>query len=232
MSSEIVKDLDKYADPVRAAHSMRFFKTKKGEYGAGDTFIGLTVPQVRGIAGRYKDLTFSDIEELLRSPIHEHRLCALIILVNQSKNADLPAHIKLKNFYIKNKRFVNNWDLVDTSAHHIIGKWCYLTKNDAVLHRLAHSDNLWDKRIAMISTFAYIRNDELSIVFTIAEILLYDPHDLIQKAVGWLLREAGKRNEAALEKFLDRYAATMPRTALRYSLEKFSPEKRKLYMNK
>ncbi|MCR4329864.1 MAG: DNA alkylation repair protein [Candidatus Roizmanbacteria bacterium] len=232
MLSTLMYDISILADPSRAKHSARFFKTKKGEYGAGDTFVGLTVPQVRGIAKKYKNLSFSDIEELLQSPIHEYRLCALIILVNRSKNATLSDLTRLKKFYLKNKKYINNWDLVDASAHHILGKWCFLTKNDEVLKTLAHSDQLWDKRIAMVATFAYIRNCELEIVFTVANILLHDSHDLIHKAAGWMLRETGKRDVRALENFLNVNAETMPRTALRYSLEKFPPEKRKLYMNK
>ncbi|PJE62335.1 DNA alkylation repair protein, partial [Candidatus Roizmanbacteria bacterium CG10_big_fil_rev_8_21_14_0_10_39_6] len=229
---DLVHETSLYADTSRASHNERFFKTKKGEYGAHDKFIGLTVPQVRTIAKKYKDLSLSEIEELLHSPIHEHRLCALIMLVNRSKNTPIPDLTESKKLYVNNKKFVNNWDLVDISAHHILGKWCYLTENDEVLKTLAHSDNLWDKRIAMVATFAYIRNSELSITFTIAQILLHDSHDLIHKAVGWLLREAGKRDVKALENFLNVHAKTMPRTALRYALEKFPSEKRALYMKK
>lgn len=231
MIDEIMHDFDMYANTAKAVSSQRFFKTKKGEYGAGDTFIGLTVPQVRFIAKKYKDMPLSDIEKLLHSKIHEHRLCALIILVNQSKHAHLQELTRLKNCYIKNKRFINNWDLVDTSAHHVLGNWCYLTQNEIFLKKLAHSKNLWDKRIAMVSTAHYIKNNSLQTAYTIAKILLYDSHDLIHKAVGWMLREAGKKDQKQLEQFLQYYTPTMPRTTLRYAIEKFSPKKRKMYMN-
>lgn|SRR3989338_5441385 len=232
MVDEITYDFDIYANTAKAVSSQRFFKTKKGEYGFGDKFIGLTVPQVRLIAKKYTNMvSLSDIEKLLHSSVHEHRLCALIILVNLSKHANIQKLTRLKNCYTKNKRFVNNWDLVDVSAHHILGNWCYLTQNEVFLKKLAHSRNLWDKRIAMVSTYYFIKNNSLQTAFTIAKVLLFDSHDLIHKAVGWMLREAGKKDQKQLEQFLQYYASTMPRTALRYAIEKFSPKKRRRYMN-
>ncbi len=219
----IQSDLRALADKKKAVLLSRYFKTGKGQYGEGDIFIGLTVPQVRDVAKKYKKLSLSDIEKLLHSPIHEYRLAALIILSYQ------PPAKAIVDFYLKNTRFINNWDLVDLSSHEILGTYL-LDKPRAILFKLAKSKNIWERRIAIISTFAFLRKKELDDSLKLAEILLHDEHDLIQKAVGWMLREAGKRNGRALVDFLARYYKIMPRTMLRYAIEKFPAAVRKRYL--
>ena len=221
--SDLKKELAAAADPERARGSAWFFKTGKGQYGHGDRFIGITVPVQRRIAHRYVHLPLNDVEKLLASPIHEHRFVALEILVAQYERENSPA---IFNFYLKHTRFVNNWDLVDTSAPYIVGQHL-LTRPRKILYRLAKSRNLWERRIAIVSTQALIRAGEIDDTFAIARILLPDEHDLIHKAVGWMLREAGKQSAPALVAFLKRHHAQMPRTALRYAIERFPPACRK-----
>ncbi len=219
------------ADPSRARSLQRFFKTGNGEYGEGDRFLGLTVPQVRKLAREYLDLDTQQLSELLRSPWHEERLLALLILVRQYGKARSGA---IKNqlflFYLRNTRAINNWDLVDVTCRDIVG--AHLRDKDrAILYRLARSRNLWERRIAIISTSYFINQSDSADALAISEILLQDDHDLIHKAVGWMLREVGKRcSSAALEDFLDKHAAVMPRVMLRYALEKMTAEKRDHYM--
>lgn len=218
----------------KAEFLKRFFKTGKGEYAEGDNFLGIKVPEVRKIAKKYKDLSFSELKKGIISKYHEERLCILLILVLKFKNGNDLERKKVFDFYLKNIMYVNNWDLVDLTAPKIIGAYLYQKnrKNISLLKNMAKSKNLWKKRIAIISTFYFICQKSLKETMEITEILLYDKHDLIQKAVGWMLREIGKKvSFSGLCSFLDKYADTMPRTALRYSIEKFPEELRKNYLN-
>ena len=208
-----------------------FFKTEKDGYAEHDRFMGITVPNLRKIAKQFKDLPLDDIETLLYSKFNEERLLALIILTMQYEKASEDKKEELYNFYIKHLSQVNNWNLVDASAHLIVGSHLY-EKDKDLLTKLAHSKNLWEKRIAMIATLYFIRKSSLDWTFKIAHILLSDAHDLIHKASGWMLREAGKKNEAELIAFLDKYATQMPRTMLRYAIEKLPASKRKYYLSK
>lgn len=210
----------------KASNYSRFFKTGMGDYGYGDLFLGIAVPEVRKIAKKYIDLDYLDLKKLICSKYHELRLAALIILT--SKFYSEPK--KVYNFYFDNINFINNWDLVDLSAPNIFGK--YLFNNErSILYDLAKSENLWEKRIAIISTFYFIRKNQFYDTLKISEILINDKHDLIHKAVGWMLREIGKRDIKTEEKFLLKYYKIMPRTMLRYAIEKFDKEKRNFYMN-
>jgi 3-methyladenine DNA glycosylase AlkD len=208
---------------------LRFFKTGKGEYGDGDQFLGIKVPVSRGIAKQFKELLLTEIQELLNSQVHEERLIGLFILVEQYRKADEMKRQTIYEFYLKNAKRVNNWDLVDLSAEKIIGAYL-LDKNKQILFKLAKSKNLWEKRISIMSTFHFIRNGFYDTTLEIADVLLTDEHDLIHKAVGWMLREIGNRNLAEEEKFLKKRYKTMPRTMLRYAIEKFPEEKRQAYL--
>ncbi len=229
MINKIKRDLQDLEDAGKAEILARFFKTGKGEYGEGDEFIGVTVPETRKIARKYIDLSFRDISQLLDSKVHEHRLAALLILVERYKKEDGKGKDDIYQFYWKNARRVNNWDLVDLSADKIVGEHL-LGKDKDLLYKLAKSDNLWERRIATISTFAFIKRNRFDETFKIAKILLNDRHDLIQKAVGWMLREVGKRNQREEEQFLMKHYKNMPRTMLRYAIERFDDSKRKFYM--
>jgi len=224
----LVNELNKNKNSRQAEILQRFFKTKKGEYGQGDLFLGIKVPLQRKIARKYSNLSLFNLQKLFNSKIHEHRLCALLILTDQYKKN--PDKRKFINFYLKNSKKVNNWDLVDLSAPKILGDYL-LDKDKKILYKYAKSDNLWQKRIAIISTYTFIINNELEDTIRISKILLNDDHDLIHKAVGWMLRELGKKNQSKLEDFLTKYASTMPRVMLRYSIEKLSPQKRKYYLS-
>jgi 3-methyladenine DNA glycosylase AlkD len=221
--TDLKKELAAAADPERARSSAWFFKTGKGQYGHGDRFIGLTVPTMRRIAHRYSHLALADVEKLLASPIHEHRFVALEILVAQYERENTRA---IFDFYLKHAGFVNNWDLVDTSAPYIVGQHL-LTRRRKVLYRLAKSRNLWERRIAIVSTMALIRAGEIEDTFAISKLLLADDHDLIHKAVGWMLREAGKQSVPALLRFLKQNYDALPRTTLRYAIERFPVTQRK-----
>ena len=223
----IFSDLRKEASPSKAKIYARFFKTGKGEYGEGDVFLGLTVPKTREIAGKYIDLDYGNLERLLKSKIHEERLIALLILVERFKKTDDKKEIV--DFYLKSLKYVNNWDLVDLSADKILGNYL-LDKDKSLLYKLVKSENIWERRIAMISTLHFIRNNKFDDTIRIARILMNDSHDLIHKACGWMLREMGKRDVSVLRNFLDRYHKEMPRTMLRYSIEKFSKQEREKWM--
>jgi 3-methyladenine DNA glycosylase AlkD len=226
------KELQGLADTKQAEVLQGFFKTGKGQYGQGDVFLGIKVPVQRKVAKKYQYLTPEEIQKLLASKIHEHRLIALLILVLQYQKADPLAKKEIFNLYLRNTRRINNWDLVDLSAPAIVGNYLLDKKGD-VLYRLARSADLWEKRIAILSTFEFIKNGQTQDTFAIAEILLKDRHDLIHKAVGWMLREAGKRvSQEEEEQFLREYHKVMPRTMLRYAIERFSPEKKKFYRGK
>jgi 3-methyladenine DNA glycosylase AlkD len=214
---------------TRARASAWYFKTGPGQYGQGDVFIGVNVPDQRKVAKQFADLPLKEINKLLQSEAHEHRLTGLFILVAQYQAAEPRSRRALAKFYLAHKHRINNWDLVDSSAPHILGHHL-LGADRAVLHRLARSNKLWDRRIAIIATAAFIREGEYRDTLNIAEILLHDTHDLIHKAVGWMLREVGNKSPATEERFLRKHAATMPRTMLRYAIEKFPEGKRKVYL--
>ncbi len=216
-------------DPARALGSARFFKTGKGQYGEGDQFLGITVPAQRTVARAHRDLPLPEIEALLASAIHEERLTALLILVDAYARGDDATKRACVDFYLRNLARVNNWDLVDSSAHLIVGDWL-LTRDRRLLRKLARSTNLWERRVAMVATLAFIRAGESEDTFAIASLLLGDTHDLMHKAVGWMLREVGKHaGEDVLRAFLREHAAAMPRTALRYAIERFSEAERKAW---
>jgi 3-methyladenine DNA glycosylase AlkD len=225
------REIRKVASTERAEANKWFFKTGPGEYGEGDRFLGVTVPQQRRLARTFSDLPLSETVRLLRSPWHEERLLALLILVEQYARGDASVRQAIYRAYLRNTKSINNWDLVDSSAAQIVG--AHLDKRDRrPLDRLARSKSVWERRIAMIATYHYIRQDDFSDALEIAALLRHDEHDLIHKAVGWMLREIGKRDRAAEERFLRTYAHTMPRTMLRYAIEKFPEPLRRKYMGR
>ena len=230
-AADVSLALLKLGTPEKAKASAWFFKTGPGQYGHGDKFLGVSVPEQRKIARQFKDLPLSEAEKLIISPWHEERLTGLFILVSQYKNGDEVAQRDIYNFYIGHTKNINNWDLVDSSASYIVGPWLEnKPQKMKTLEKLAKSDLLWDRRIAMISTLYYISCGSSKEALKIAEILLNDKHNLIQKAVGWTLREVGKRvSRQDLTSFLAQHADSMPRTALRYSIEHFKPEQRSYY---
>lgn len=231
MLNVLILEVKSRKDKEKAVILSRFFKTQKGEYGEGDIFLGITVPIQRMIAKKFKDLPLSDIEKLLQSKIHEHRLIALFILILKYKKADSKNQDKIIKIYLKNLNFVNNWDLVDSSAPYLLGAYLLNRKKD-LLYKLAKSKDLWKKRIAMMSTYAFIKNHQFIDALKIAEILIKDEHDLIHKAVGWMLREVGNRDLKAEKSFLDKYYKSMSRTMLRYALEKLNPKLKRYYLAK
>ena len=227
----IKTDFQNLQNPEKAKQLSRFFKTGKGEYGEGDIFLGIIVPEQRKLAKKYSDIPLDDISHLLKSPIHEHRLTSLFILVLKYNKEDEQGKKKVVDFYVSNLKHVNNWDLVDSSAPYILGN--YLLDNErSILYRLASSDNLWERRIAILSTFSFIKNNQYEDALNISGILISDEHDLIHKAVGWMLREIGKRDIKIEEEFLQKHYREMPRTMLRYAIEKFDEEKRKSYLSR
>ncbi len=229
MLEKLKKELQKNSSKEKAEIYSKFFKTQKGEYGEGDIFIGLTVPKQREIAKKYSNLSLSKIQQLLKSKIHEYRLTALLIICEKYKKAKEEEKANIFNFYLKNTKKINNWDLVDISAPNIVGNFL-LDKKKSVLYNLANSSNLWEKRIAIVSTLYFIQKKEFEDALAISEILLKDKHSLIHKAVGWMLREIGKRNEPILEDFLKFHYKIIPRTTLRYAIERFEESKRKEYL--
>lgn len=227
----VKKELQVKTNPSKIKIYSNFFKTGKGEYGEGDKFLGITVPEQRSIAKKYLDLSLDDIESLLQSDIHEHRLTSLLILVEQYKKASETEKEKIVTFYLKNAQRVNNWDLVDLTAPNILGPYL-INKDKKILYTLSKSSNLWEKRIAIVATLAFIRKEEFEDTLKISELYLNEKHDLLQKATGWMLREMGKKNEQVLEEFLQKNFKNMPRTMLRYSIERLSKERREFYMKK
>jgi 3-methyladenine DNA glycosylase AlkD len=226
MVEELRSELARAADPEKARSLAWFFKTGKGQYGEGDKFLGLTVPQQRRVARKFRRMALGDIATMLSSEYHEHRFTALEILVAQYENGDDKARKEIFDFYLAHTRGINNWDLVDTSAPYIVGD--YLRKRSRrVLYRLAKSKNLWERRIAMVSTLGFIRDGDCEDTLAIAELLLGDQHDLIHKAMGWMLREAGKQEMGPVLAFLERHYHEMPRTALRYAIERLPPARRR-----
>ena len=226
--TQVRKATRAFADPVRAKLSLRYFKTGPGEYGAGDRFLGLTLPQVRALLRAYQRLSLADAGTLLDSAWHEERLLALLILVHQFKTGTAADQRRIFKLYIRKRRRINNWDLVDASAGQIVGG--SLEARGPVIEKLVTSKSVWDRRIAMIATFYDIRRGDVTLALEVAARLLDDRHDLIHKAMGWMLREVGKCDRAAEEAFLRAHAHEMPRTALRYAIEKFPPPLRRRYM--
>ncbi len=231
MLGQLKKDLEKARKYKKVKGLSRFFKTGKGEYGEGDLFLGVSVPNQRKTAKKHSNLPLKDLQKLLSSKIHEYRQTALFILINKYKKINDAGKKKIFDFYLKNSKNINNWDLVDCSAYHILGNYL-LKKDKLILYKLAESKNLWEKRMAIIATFELIKNGQFQDTLKIAKILLSDSHDLIHKAVGWMLREVGKRNQKKEEQFLKKYYKVMPRTMLRYAIEKFNEKKRKYYLTK
>ena len=227
---DLQRELESLANPAKAAVLKRFFKTGPGEYGEGDRFRGIKVPETRKLAKAYSHLSIQDATTLLKSPWHEDRLLALFLLIQHYRKADATSRNAIHRLYLDQiGKGVNNWDLVDSSAEYLVG--AHLEHNDiSLLEKLARDKNLWKRRVAMIATFHFIKRGEYAATLRIAEILLADKHDLIHKAVGWMLRETGKRNPAVERRFLDRHAVKMPRTALRYAIEKFPESERKKYL--
>jgi 3-methyladenine DNA glycosylase AlkD len=223
----VKKKLKELSNQDKAIILQRFFKTGKGQYGEGDIFLGLTVPQQREVAKEAsKRFSLNDIEKLLQSKIHEERLISLLILVDKFK--DSPKEIF--DFYLSHAKFVNNWDLVDLSAPKIVGSWLLNKKDRGILIKLAKSENLWEKRISIVSTYILIKNGEFNDCLKISKILLKDKHDLIHKAVGWMLREVGKKDQAILEEFLKNNYSDLSRTTLRYAIERFPENLRKQFL--
>ena len=226
---DVAARLRETADPKRAADLRRFFKTGPGQYGEGDVFIGIMTPTMRRLAKEFRDLRLSGIRRLLRSPVHEERSLGLMILVGQFGRGNERQRERIFNFYVRHLDRVNNWDLVDGSAPYIPGPWL-MDRDKTILYELARSPRLWDRRVAMLSAFHFIRNDRYDDALKIAGLLVEDREDLMHKAVGWMLREIGKRDRAVEESFLKKHRRTMPRTMLRYAIERFPEGLRRQYM--
>lgn len=218
------------ADPKIAEHSQRFFKTGKGEYGEGDLFLGIRVPKLRELVRKHIEVTVEEAAELLQSKYHEARLLALLILVARFQQGGEERKKEIYEIYLNNTRQINNWDLVDSSADKIVGNYL-LNRERGPLQKLAKSTDLWERRIAMIATFAFIRANDFDDALMISKQLINDPEDLIHKAVGWMLREVGKRDQQREERYLKKSYRQMPRTMLRYAIERFPEKLRKSYLN-
>lgn len=231
VAEDLIKELDSLGNPAYAEHAQRFFKTGKGQYGEGDIFIGIRMPQIRTIAKKYNSIKLSEIEKILESPIHEHRMAGLVIMVNKARSKKLTKELlkEMYDLYLKRTDRINNWDLIDISCRDIVGRYLF-DKPRRPLYTMAKSSDLWERRIAIISTFFFIGKNDLDDTFKLSQELMNDDHDLIHKAVGWMLREAGKKDEARLKEFLDEFAGKMPRTMLRYSLEKLHKADKHYYM--
>jgi 3-methyladenine DNA glycosylase AlkD len=226
----IIDALNGYSNPERAIFYPKFFKAILGGYGEGDQFLGVTVPNQRIVAGRFaKKTTEEDLQQLIESPFHEVRLTALLILATKFKKASEKGF--WADFYLRNIRYVNNWDLVDSSAHQILGEWLW-DKERTLLYEMAKKGNLWEQRIAIMSTFCFIRRKDFQTTLGLAEMLITHRHDLIHKATGWMLREVGKRDFETERGFLEQHYRDMPRTMLRYAIEKFPPKEKAYFMQK
>lgn len=231
LTKTITNKLQALSDAEKREIFPKFFKAGKGEYGEGDRFLGVTVPNIRAIAKLHKDISIEEIRELLQSEWHEVRLCALIIMVEKSKKKDEALRKELFNLYLSQTKRINNWDLVDLSCRFIIGEYL-LDKSRDILYQLAQSSLLWDNRIAIVSTYAFIRKGQLEDTYALSDLMMQHPHDLMHKAIGWMLREAGKRNPERLYDYVMSHRADMPRTMLRYAIEKFSPKERAILMKR
>ena len=227
--SYIKNEMIKLANKEIAEHSQRFFKTGKGQYGEGDIFLGIRVPVLRKIAKKFRRISLAEVSKLLESKFHEERLLSILMLVNLFKSGDEDDQELIYELYLDKTKFINNWDIVDISAGNIVGAFLF-EKDKAPLYRLVFSENLWERRIAIVATFYFIRNDEFDDTLKIAEILFTDKEDLIHKAVGWMLREVGKRVIEIEEEFLEEHYLKMPRTMLRYAIERFPETRRKMYL--
>ena len=232
MHTTILQSLRQYIDAEKAIVLPRFFKTGKGEYGEGDKFLGVTVPNIRLVAKQYIHAPLEVVNRLLDSEWHECRMCALLILVMKYKKASNEQKQTIFNLYLSRTEHINNWDLVDLSAPGIVGEHLYPSTNRTLLYQLAESPLLWERRIAMVSTLCFIRKGDFGDTFALADKLVDSRHDLMQKAVGWMLREMGKRDISLLRIFLDKHAATMPRTMLRYAIEKMDVTGRRDWMER
>lgn len=226
---EIRNDLEALANQEKAGILRRFFKTGPGEYGEGDMFLGIQVPQLRKLAKRNEDITVDEAEQLLHSAFHEERLLALLILILKYKRGSEPVREAIYRLYLANSKYINNWDLVDLSAEHIVGAHL-LNRGRLKLYRLAGSGSLWERRMSILATFHYVKLGDFADTLNIAGLLLTDAEDLIHKAVGWMLREIGKRDMQTEELFLQGHYKVMPRTMLRYAIEKFPEDRRKAYL--
>ncbi len=229
-ADNVKRALARLANKDKALILGRFFKTGQGQYGEGDKFLGVTVPAQRQVAKQFKKLPLTEISQLLASPVHEHRLTGLLILVEQYSFASVAGQTKIVKFYLSRSKQINNWDLVDLSAPKILGDWLTKHPDQKLLNKLIASSNLWERRIAVLATFAFIKQKKLDPIFETAKKLITDQHDLIHKAVGWMLREAGKRDSKSLTNFLDDHGVKMPRTMLRYAIEKFNKTTRQKYL--
>jgi len=234
MDKIIVDKILSQRNPEKAKLLSRYFKTGKGQYAEGDIFLGLTNPEVRTIPKAYAKLTtLRDVEKLLQSEFHEVRLCGLLILVEKYRKSDESGKREIFDFYLSNTKGINNWDLVDVTCHKVVGEYLlHHPKEREILYTLAKSNNMWERRISIISTFAFIRQGQLSDSIDISSILLHDKEDLIHKAVGWALREVYKKNKDVTKKFIEENISTMPRVMLRYAIEKMPEDERKGYLNK
>lgn len=231
ITKTITSELQALSNAEKREIFPRFFKAGKGEYGEGDRFLGVTVPNIRAIAKLHKDISIEEIRELIQSEWHEVRLCALIIMVEKSKKKDEVLRKELFNLYLSQTKRINNWDLVDLSCRFIIGEYL-LDKSRDILYHLAQSPLLWDNRIAIVSTYAFIRKGQLEDTYALSDLMMQHPHDLMHKAIGWMLRETGKRNPERLYDYVMSHRADMPRTMLRYAIEKFSPKERAILMKR
>jgi 3-methyladenine DNA glycosylase AlkD len=223
---ELVECFELLADAEQAAFLQYFFKTGKGQYGEGDVFWGIRVPETRKVAKEFKKLPFDEVKKVLKNSVHEIRLCGLLILVEQFKKAKKENRKEIVDFYLSQTQYINNWDLVDLSCYNILGTYL-LDKPRDILYSLAESENMWEQRIAIVSTWIFIRNNEFEDTLAISEKLLNHPHDLIHKAIGWMLREVYKRDNDLILDFVKTHYEKMPRTALRYAIEKFPEDERK-----
>ena len=233
-ADEIVRQLKLLADEEKKNFLPRFFKTGKGQYGEGDRFLGVVVPRVRGVVKQYRETDFETITDLLTSSWHEVRLCGLLLLVDNYKRGDDTLRKQIFEYYLSHTEGINNWDLVDLSAPYIVGAYLVGRSEEErkILYRLANSHSLWEQRIAVVSTIAFIRSNDYEDILHLAELLIHHPHDLMHKAIGWMLREVGKRNETVLRSFLDIHVLQMPRTMLRYAIEKFDENARQYYLKR
>ena len=227
----ILSELRSVGSAEKAVHLSRFFKTAPGQYGEGDLFLGVVVPQTRSIAKENKTAPLEELQKLLDSPWHEARLCALLILVLRYKDRKTTQEDRdnIYRFYLKNTRRCNNWDLVDLTCRDIVGEYL-VDKDRSPLYRLAESDNLWEQRIAVVSTWAFIRRSDFTDILTLAEYFIMHKHDLMHKAIGWMLREVGKRDRDTLTDFLERFATRLPRTSLRYAIEHYPEDQRQYFL--
>ena len=231
ITKTITSELQALSNAEKREIFPKFFKAGKGEYGEGDRFLGVTVPNIRAIAKQYKNISLNEIRELMQSEWHEVRLCALLIMVEKSKKKDEALRQQLFDLYLSQTDRINNWDLVDLSCRFIVGEYL-LDKSRDILYQLAHSPLLWDNRIAIVSTYAFIRKGQLEDTYALSDLMMHHPHDLMHKAIGWMLREAGKRDSERLYDYVMSHRADMPRTMLRYAIEKFSPTERSILMKR